>query len=181
MFYDTDVSPEAITIGGHVQTGTYYVDNNTVAANHCMGNGDSGGGGSSKSITHYANNHCITGGLMCDSTGTTCTNDGGNLQQTVAQATAAGYTASETYAYSPTLISSPTVGAGNNLTSSCSGNLVALCSDSTYATYDTVNHKVVMRTVVSRPGSGAWNIGAYQFGGSAPGPHPPTSLTLTVQ
>lgn len=170
IFYDTDVSPEAITSGGHVATFQYVVYNNTIVANHCMGNGDSGGGGASKSTTHYENNQCITGGLFCDGTGTTCVNDGGNLQQTAAVATAVGYTSSQTpYVYAPTSAGSPTVGAGTNLTASCSGNLAALCSDIAYATYNTIDHTVVMRSVNARPGSGAWDSGAYEFMDGATG------------
>jgi hypothetical protein len=189
VFWDTNVSPEAITAGGHVPTGTYYFYNNTIApfGTNCMGNGDSGGGGSSKSTTHYANNHCISTGAMCDGTGTTCVNDGTNLQQTAAVANANTsphfdqYTSSETYAYSPVASTNSTVGTGTNYTSMCSGTLAALCSDTTYPTYDVLNHKVVMRTAVARPSSGSWNIGAYYYGGGgSPLVQPPTSLTLTV-
>lgn len=47
---------------------------------------------------------------------------------------------------------SPAIGAGINLTASCSGNLLALCAD---------------LTGVARPTTGAWDAGAFQFG-SAP-------------
>jgi hypothetical protein len=43
---------------------------------------------------------------------------------------------------------SPAVGAGANLTSLCSGNLTALCSD---------------LKGVARPATGAWDAGAYQY------------------
>ena len=98
-----------------------------------------------------------------DGTGVTCNNLGNNLLQSTSQATAAGYTTSQTFAYSPVAFNSPTVGTGQNLTGSCIVNVAALCSSTTYPTYDVVNHKVVMTTTEARPASGAWNIGAYKF------------------
>lgn len=52
--------------------------------------------------------------------------------------------------YTPN-VGSPAIHAGTNLTSLCSGNLTALCTDKAGA---------------SRPASGAWDIGAYQFTGA---------------
>ena len=75
---------------------------------------------------------------MCNTTGVTCNNFGNNLQQTTAQADANSspkfdqYTASETYSYSPVATANSTVAAGQNAASFCSGNVAALCSDSTY-------------------------------------------------
>lgn len=61
---------------------------------------------------------------------------------------------------------SPGKGTGANLTSSCSGALVALCSD---------------KAGNARPtGSTAWDMGAYQYSTSA-APAPPTGLTAVVQ
>ena len=152
-----------ITIGSHPangSAGTFYVYNNTVNAEgaFCMGNGEP----SPRSTTYLANNHCING-TLCDGRGTTCNDLGGNLLMTAAQATAAGYTSSQTYAFSPTSANSPTVGLGINFTSISSGNVTALDSDTTYPSYDSVNHKVVMRTAVARPATGPWDIGAYQY------------------
>lgn len=184
VLYDNEGDFDSgITIGSHPaqgSTGTYFVYNNTIDTPRgpCVGNGEAG----PRSITRYANMHCITSGVTCGATGTTCTNDGGNLQQTESVANSAGYNSSQTYAYAPTSAASPTVGTGANETSLCS-TVPALCSDTSYATYDNVNHKVVMRAVLARPASGAWNIGAYMFGGSAPQgpPLPPSSLTGSVQ
>jgi hypothetical protein len=182
VLYDTDVSPEAITSGGHVPTGTYYFYNNTVAPpnNACMGNGEAP---STKSTTYYGNNHCISSGKICMGVGTTCKDDGGNLQQTVTQAASAGYNSSQTFAYSPTASNGPTVGTGINRTSLCSATLGALCNDTTYPTYDVVKHRVVMRDVVARPSSGTWDIGAYDYdaGGSPSVIQPPTGLTVSVR
>jgi hypothetical protein len=162
---DSDFNPH-IVIGGHVATGTYYLWNNTVAASsYCIGNGET----PPRSTVYYANTHCISSSPICMNTGTTCTDNGGNLLQTAAQANANvsphfdQYSSSQTYAYSPVALSNSTVGAGKNSASSCSGNLASLCSDATYPAYDSVNHIVVLKTVVPRPAGAAWDIGAYQF------------------
>jgi hypothetical protein len=180
----------AITVGYHppptgaANTGTYYVYNNVVDVGGgtdgtCMGNGEA----SPRSVTYYSNNQCIAAPTaICNGTGTTCTNNGTNLSQTEAQANSAAYTSSQTYAYSPTAANSPTVGAATNYTNLCSGAGAALCSDTTYPEYNSTNHTVVLRTVNARPGSGAWDIGAYQFSSSqAKAPAAPTNLQYTVQ
>jgi hypothetical protein len=120
------------------------------------------------------------------------------LLMTHATATADGYTASETYAYSPPSASSPTVGAGTNEgtinNAYCSALATAAASDSTlndaataclsdtrYAcTYNSSAHTVTCpaRTAATRPTSAAWDIGAYQDP-SAP-PQPPTNVQATA-
>jgi hypothetical protein len=61
---------------------------------------------------------------------------------------------------------SSVTGAGANLTSICTGQLAALCSD--------IDGN-------ARPASGAWTVGAYSSSGiSGTGPQPPTSLTAIV-
>jgi len=82
-----------------------------------------------------------------------------NVTMTNATAGSQGYTSSESHPYSPTSGSNGTVGAGLNLTSSCS-TLTALCSDI---------------LGISRPSSGAWDVGAYLFTGAG-APNPPTSV-----
>ncbi len=57
---------------------------------------------------------------------------------------------------------SPAIGLGANLTNL---GVVALNSD---------------KNGVSRPGSGAWDAGAYQFGGTGGAPSPPTGLAAVV-
>ncbi len=111
---------------------------------------------------------------------TTTQNAATNLEQTNAAATTAGYTQSETYWYSPPSGAGETVGQGTNettaicalMTDPVSGGPatpVEDCqSDTTYGVgYDAVNHKVIApgRTPNSRPASGAWDIGAYQYFG----------------
>lgn len=64
----------------------------------------------------------------------------------------------------PTLqAGSPAIGAGVNLTSL---GVLALSTDKAGA---------------SRPSSGAWDVGAYEYGSSASKPSPPTNLTAIVQ
>jgi hypothetical protein len=181
VLYNNASGNDGIGSGGHTATGSYFNYNNTVVSNdNCFGNGEAP---ASKSTTHYGNNHCIAP-ILCVGTGTTCVNDGGNLQETLAQANAIGYNSTQTYAYAPTAGNSPTVGTGINRTSMCSGNLAAMCSDTSYPTYDTVKHVVVMRTVVPRPASAAWNVGAFQYAQQTQQgtpPSPPTNLTGVIQ
>ena len=164
LYDNATASSEGIGSGGHNPTGVYYDYNNTVQASgsNCFGNGEAP---NTKSVTNWENNHCISGLAPCIGTGTTCNDLGGNITQTLAAANSAGYNASQTYAYSPISSGSPTVGTGNNLTGSCSGALADLCADTTYPEYDSVNHVVVFRSANSRPSSGAWGSGAYQFVG----------------
>jgi len=80
-----------------------------------------------------------------------------NLLMSNATATTQGYVAGNNYA--PTATSNVTVGAGTNLTSL---GISSLDSD--------------IRNV-TRPGSGAWDAGAYQFSGSGGDTTPPTQPT----
>lgn len=101
-----------------------------------------------------------------------------NLLMTHSTATTDGYTASQTYAYSPTSAGSPTVGTGTNKQSICttiasidSAAGAACQSDTTYGcTYNASNHTVScpVRTVVARPASAAWDIGAYEYAAAPP-------------
>ncbi|MGB7601556.1 MAG: hypothetical protein WBM24_14695 [Candidatus Sulfotelmatobacter sp.] len=178
------VSGNVFNIGGHPSdgnTGTYTVENNTIIANNggtCMGNGES----SPRSTTNFANNHCINGSIICDGTGTTCNNLGGNLLQTMSTANKQGYSASELEEYSPvagcTSSTCSTVGAGVSLASSCSASMTELCSSVTYPSYDSATHRMGVMAANAR--SAAWDIGAYQFA-SGSSPNPPTGLSATVQ
>ncbi|HUI92690.1 MAG TPA: hypothetical protein VLX68_10620 [Chitinivibrionales bacterium] len=162
-----DVDNGIMAIGAHPSsgnTGTYYVYNNTVMSNGgaCMGNGEA----SPRSVTHYANNHCVNANSYCDVTGTTGVNDGGNVLQTTAQAAAQGYNAGQLYALSPAAANNATVGAGVNFSNLCA-TMPDLCRDATYAVeYDSVNHAVVApaRAPKPRPSTGNWDAGAYEYG-----------------
>ena len=102
-----------------------------------------------------------------------------------ATATADGYTASQTYAYSPTSSSSPTVNTGTNETSGfCSAlNAAGLTDagtackfDTTYAVaYNSTNHTVSVpaRTPNLEPPVAAWDIGVYNFQSGIPAVNPP--------
>jgi hypothetical protein len=120
---------------------------------------------------------------------------------THAAATAAGYTASEGFAYSPTSGSSPTVGAGTNegtthlafcsalstaagLDSTLSDAAAACQNDTRYAClYNVSNHSnsCPSRTANARPATAAWDQGAYQGTSTqSSAPNPPTGLTVKV-
>ena len=60
---------------------------------------------------------------------------------------------------------SAAIGKGTNLTSQCTGNLVALCSD-------TAGNP--------RPSSGAWDMGAHQYSSQTGSVAPPGSLNAVV-
>jgi hypothetical protein len=131
------------------------------------------------SLTHAINMHFITdaGGPFYGN-GTCATTT--NFWQTNAVANGQGYTANETYAYSPTATGNSTVNAGTNEQTALCGALltaavadptlsdaaVACQHDASYAcTYNTSDHTVTCpaRTPVARPSTGAWNVGAYQY------------------
>jgi hypothetical protein len=131
--------------------------------------------GSGVTAVTFQNNHFITNsGSYFSSNGpnpTTTT----NLLQTKSAANGQGYTAAQTYAFSPTSSSSGTVGAGTSASSLCAASGVGTaCQQSTTygVAYNTTNH------TVSTPGLtpksvGSTNIGAYQFG---VGPGAPQNL-----
>ncbi|SPF40173.1 exported hypothetical protein [Candidatus Sulfotelmatobacter kueseliae] len=137
------------------------------------------------------NNHCITtntGGVVfglnspSPDSGANAPVTDHNYIESASQAASNGYTSSQPYNYSPTSASSPTVGAGINLTSSWPGAYST--NDTNYAcTEQTVNGVVQSvcpaRSSVSRPSSAAWDAGAYFFPVGTP--NPPTGLAAVVQ
>jgi hypothetical protein len=153
--------------------GTGYWYNNTIVDSATVGTGGSWNG-------VLYNNFIVNSTLI----GTPVTNTN-TITMTDAQATTAGYTSGGTYAYQPKSTncngrSSPTcpVGAGTNLTSSWPSGYSA--SDTPLAcTYNTSNHSVSCpaRTSNTRPATGAWDVGAYQFSGSLAAP---TNLQAVV-
>jgi hypothetical protein len=170
-------SGNVFNIGGHPtqgNSGAYNVYNNTIVAlngSTCFGNGEA----SPRSTTNYANNHCIGGTVMCDATGTTCVNGGGNVLQSIPVATTQGYTSTELEVYSPisTCVagSCSSLGAGINESSLCTGSLSALCTSTAYPTYNSSNH--TMGTSSTKPAGVArgssWDAGVYQFSGGTVG------------
>jgi hypothetical protein len=143
---------------------TYQFWNNTTVSSCQM---------SQKNITattNFTNNHFVgmgTPGTISNfSTISTNNEVAGDIFQSTATATSQGYVAGNNYA--PTSMSNATVGAGSNLTSTCSGlsNSIAAaaCKKSIVSvTYNQTNHTANDGTGVARPSSGAWDAGAYQF------------------
>ncbi len=152
----------------------------------------------------FANNHYISDSTPYSSTCAGQTTPGAPTTDRImshAAATTAGYTAGETYAYSPTSGTSPTVGTGTNENASngafCSALSTAAASDSSlsdaasacqndtrYACkYNSSDHTVSCptRTANARPAS-AWDVGAYQYSSTqAAAPNPPSNLQAIVQ
>jgi hypothetical protein len=173
--------------------GNYIFENNTVECgddttlyDDCQTNVGVIGSGSIANSFLYQNNHFITattasGCASGQGKATTCTFAPTNIVQTLATANAQGYNSSQQFAFSPTSGTDATVGAGSNLTSSCTGGLSSLCSDTTYSCTNSGNQtSCPARTTNSRPPTGAWDSGAYLFSGSGQPPAPPTGLTAIV-
>lgn len=140
------------------QGGTMLVYNNTFAVSEDP-MGLSG-------LTTFINNHWITStGASAAAAGTTETF---KVNQTPAAAATKGYTAAN--AYAPTISNGSTYGIGSNLTASCAAAGAALCSDTTLGG---------SRTPPVRKVSGAWDIGAYSYGGPF-GPPPTGGLLMST-
>ena len=165
--------------------GLYFWNNTIVTGNGLSCFSYSGQSGGSITNLYMQNNHCITTASAVWSGGISPTNlvNINNLLMTPTIATNDGYTASETYAFSPTSSSSPTVGSGSNLTSSWPNGFST--NDTAYgADEETVNGVLQAvspaRTQNARPASGAWDVGAYEFAAVDP-PAPPSNLTAMPQ
>ncbi len=167
--------------------GTYYVFNNTIEcgsdSNLCGWPNNWNGG--PYYTGHFVNNHYIATSQYYCPVGSTC-DFTTELVQSISQANKAGYTSSQTYAFSPTASNSPTVGTGTNVQSYCTTlssidpDMGTACqSDTTYASYDVINHKVVLRATNGRASS--WDKGAYQYSDSAQDPNPPSGLSAVVK
>lgn len=173
LVYDIHSSGNYFDIAG--TGGTYYLYNNTFQDPQIENQ-------NYHPTMVSTNNHFIGStsfsGAFLSSTNVT---DSHSVYESDATATSQGYTAANLYA--PTASNSPTVGAGVNLTSSCGTNFSQLCADTTLAcSYDSTNHVMncPVRTPNARSSSGAWDAGAYLFGGSTL-PTPPINLTVTVR
>jgi hypothetical protein len=138
----------------------------------------------------FQNNHFIgytnLGGVYICATGETCTitDNGSEVYQTTSAASGQGYTASNNYA--PTTSSGASVGAGANLTSSCSifSTDLALCSGTSDAAMEQAGNGGQVATtpaiqITQRQNS--WDSGAYQFSAGSQPPAPPTGLSIIVQ
>lgn len=158
-------------------TATELIYNNTIdgteAGGGCV---ELGRVGATIGTVIMKNNIFITPGGFCtvlqNATITSFTNS--NLAQMGAsEANANGFT--ENTLYFPTQSDSNVVGQGANLSSSCSGNLLALCSDAEGAPW-------FGGLAQPRPTSGNWTLGLYVPGSNAPAVQfAPTSIGFGTQ
>ena len=178
--YGVDVAD----VGGTGGCSVYFYNDtiyNPTASYRCF---DSQNSTNMTTIT-VQNLHCITGPSVLNPfwggpySNNTIQNQAGSISpstvqafsvvQSASTANSQGYVQSNVYA--PTLSSNNTVtfasgGTTANLTNLCVGYLVSLCSD--------INGN-------SRPSSGGWQAGAYQFGGSSSAaPAAPRGLAAVV-
>lgn len=174
------------SVGGESNGHTYFWNNTIVspATQPCINNGSQGAVGADVTVQNI---HCISvsSGSVSDFTFSN------SLLQTTAQAAANTsphfdqYTSAQVNVYSPVATTNSTVGAGANLSSNCSGLAAGLCSDASFYMQQTINgvvQAVPARAAVSRPSSGAWNLGAYHFPGTTvQAPQPPANLQAAVQ
>jgi len=144
------------------------------------------GHGGTYSTIQIRNSHCVTSAGRVDdpalsATAKLVTN---NLVQTMAAANSQGFSAAQTFAFSPITAAQSTVAAGANLSSQCTGAVAALCHDSSYGSTQTATNTTATpaRSWSARPtGTTAWDIGAYQYVTSVPAPAAPTNLRIIVQ
>jgi hypothetical protein len=143
--------------------------------------------------TFYKNNHIIGFSTSSISTlyscnsGAACTDtDNGNeIFQSESTANGQGYVASNNYA--PTSSTDATVGAGANNATFCNAlpdaTAKAACNNGAApVSYASASHSVIIPKPVPRPSSGAWDVGAYQYGtSSASNPVPPAGLAAAIQ
>lgn len=130
------------------------------------------------------NNLFITSSTPISVCGTNCTQSN-NVTLTKTQANALGMSATQSYGFQPV---SGSLGAGADLSGQCStvtatGNLSALCADTSFAVrYDTVHHIAVVpgKVPLTRP-TGQWQVGAYHLPGSPTTPQSPNSVANTVK
>jgi hypothetical protein len=180
LFYDIGPAGNYFNIqnrGG----GPVYAFNSTLQSSNSASLMECQGG---PSLTHAYNMHFITeGSTFYNGRCSTAT----NLRQSNSAAKGQGYTATETYAYSPTSAGNSTVGTGTNEQSLCtalsgaglSDAATACQSDTRYAcVYKSTSHSVTCaaRAVVARPTT-AWDVGTFQYPGTqASLPSPPENI-----
>lgn len=149
--------------------------------------------------TYFENNQFIgysspnvSGVWICPSPSTCAVHDNGHeVFQSESAANGQGYTVSDNYA--PTSAGDATVGAGANLTNSCStfSPDSALCSGTSLGVLEKPGQGGYVAvspatTMVARSSSSPWDAGAYQWSvaGAQPTPAqptPPSALTAQVQ
>jgi hypothetical protein len=142
--------------------------------------------------SNWQNNHLVgfssssvQGISSCPNPASCSFNDNGNeIFEAEGTANGQGYTVADNYA--PGSSSGATVGAGSNASTVCNAMANSLgkaaCQNGIAGvTYDAVNHMAVANQPVSRPSSGAWDVGAYQFSSSTNAPLPPVGLKAKIQ
>ena len=193
VFYDLNAS-NVIDLGGSGASGNYgtwYLFNNTGECGNDSSTTQCYNGNSNVSLTLFdTNNHWISGssaGCSGKGVGGNCTTTS-QLVENVSQASGAGYSSSQSYAFFPTSASSPTVGKGTSEISGYCSTLSAINSDAATAcqnatgyscTYNTTNHTISCPNLPLSARSN-WDIGAYQFGSGDAAPNPPTGLSAVV-
>jgi hypothetical protein len=134
---------------------------------------------------HFIGTNTTLSQIFTCGSGNSCgfADSGGDIAQTVTVANGQGYVLSNNYA--PTSGSNATVHAGNNISSQCSTYSAdsALCSGTSNGVTESsgwggyvASYPAI--TVNARPGSGAWDAGAYQFSATAPPPPAPFPAIL---
>jgi len=157
--------------------------NNTIVAysnNPCFGQN----GTTPVTNLTIQNNHCITTGTTTSGITTSSPVISNNVLQTPTVAAAQGYSSSETYAYSPSSSAVATAGAGTNISALATGNMAGLTNDTSYACSVGSDNQVTCptRSTVVRAQSGAWDVGAYQFGqASQAKPVPPSNVAASTK
>ena len=112
---------------------------------------------------NFYNNICIPNGGSPGSFSVTTIN-GATTNRTMSTTEASTYGFTAVNKYSSSSADPNTAGQGNNLTTSCSGNLAPLCQDTSGAPWFGGAYK-------TRPtGTTAWDMGAFQGQGGATGP-----------
>jgi hypothetical protein len=109
--------------------------------------------------------------------------NGNEIYQSTSAANGQGYTASNNYA--PTANNNATVGAGSNLSSSCStfssdSELCGGTSDGVAEQQADGGEIASFPDIAMVPRQSSWDAGAYEFGSGA-APNPPTGLSAVVQ
>jgi len=189
--------PDGLNLSGTGRTGFpvvhYYLYNNTFQTILSQAQAESSttpGWGSGSTIT-FENNHIMdytSSGAFFNCLGSnSCseTDNGGSKFMTTSVANTDGYVLANNYA--PTSGSSPTVGTGNNVTSSfCStlpnANAIAACEGATSTGVSEISAwggksaSYPDITVNARPSSGAWDTGAYEFNAGVSFTASPTTL-----
>ncbi|HEV2500908.1 MAG TPA: hypothetical protein VGY31_15155 [Terriglobia bacterium] len=182
----------AICDNGAAPCGSIVLFNNTQEAGLPGVTGYIWGSSQSMGLTTSVNNHWITNNgtgtsAAFDWTGGSSVTESTSVYQTLSTANGQGYTSASDF--SPTSSSGATVTASgtNETTGYCADSVLhntaaeAACKEGiTGVSYNQTNHTVVYPAfpATPRPATGAWEVGAYQFGGAS-AVNPPTSLTAT--